>query len=143
MVDALTSVVGTVEPGATLEVAGAPGRVDVEGGGFVQAAEPLRPPGAEPGEVAQPGRLTGAPLPALETTSVEFDEDRFKPNAGTFPALTDPEVVPAADARWLDGDTLVLGATRNGEARAYPIFQLAFHHVANDTLGGKPYLVTF
>ena len=142
-VDALTSVVGTIEPGATLEVAGTPGRVDVEGGGFVQSTDAPTPTEGAPDKGPRPDELTGAPLPALETTSVEFDEDRFKPNAGTFPALTDPELVPAADARWLDDDTLVLGATQNGEARAYPIFQLAFHHVANDTLGGKPYLVTF
>jgi hypothetical protein len=74
---------------------------------------------------------------------VAFEKDRFNAGAGNFPALTDPTVVPAEDARWLDDDTLVLGATQNGEARAYPIFQLQFHHVANDTLGGEPDPVTF
>lgn len=141
--DALTSVIGTVAPGATLEVIGSPGRVDVTGGGFVRA-EPADPTPPTDGAVApRSDQLAGAPLPALETESVTFDEGRFKPNAGTFPALTDPAVVPAEEARWLDDDTLVLGATQNGEARAYPIFQLQFHHVANDTLGGKPYLITF
>ncbi len=142
-VEALISVTGTVEPGATLEVLGSPNRVDVTGGGFVRAepAEPITPPTDPAPE--RPDALTGAPLPALETESVAFDEDRFNPSAGTFPALTDPAVVPAEDARWLDDDTLVLGATQNGEARAYPIFMLTFHHVANDTLGGEPYLVTF
>jgi len=142
-VEALTSVLGTVEAGATLEVAGRPGRVDVSGGGFVRA-EPAESTATSGGTlVARPDELTGAPLPALETASVAFDEDRFNASAGNFPALTDPEVVSASEARWLEDGTLVLGATQNGEARAYPIFQLQFHHVANDTLGGDPYLVTF
>ena len=43
----------------------------------------------------------------------------------------------------MEDEFLVLGAVQNGEARAYPLFQMAFHHVANDELGGEPLLVTF
>jgi hypothetical protein len=32
---------------------------------------------------------------------------------------------------------------QNGEARAYPLFMMTFHHVSNDVLGGESYLVTF
>ena len=46
-------------------------------------------------------------------------------------------------ATWLRDDTLVLGAVQNGDARAYPVFMMTFHHVTNDVLGGEPYLVTF
>ncbi len=37
----------------------------------------------------------------------------------------------------------VLGLTMNGEDRAYPVSILNWHEVVNDTLGGKPVLVTW
>ncbi len=72
-----------------------------------------------------------------------FDRDRLSPLSATFPPLDQPRSVPASEASWLQPDTLVLGAVQGGETRAYPLFIMQFHHVANDTLGGKPYLVTF
>lgn len=64
------------------------------------------------------------------------------PGAG-FIVLDNPEVVSAAKATWLSADELVLGVAWNGEARAYPISQMAYHHIANDEIGGKPFLVTY
>ena len=87
--------------------------------------------------------LTGAPIPPPTVQSAEYDADLANTRAGAFPPLDYPAVVPAGDASWMEGDDLVLGAVQNGEARAYPIFMLTFHHVANDELGGEPYLVTF
>ena len=94
-------------------------------------------------DVSQPsGALTGAPVPPLDRSAAPLDEDRLNLDGGTFPPLVDPAVLPVASATF-DDDTLVLGAVQNGEARAYPIFMMTFHHVANDVLGGEPYLVTF
>ena len=87
--------------------------------------------------------LTGAPVPRLEVQSAEFDADRLNQTAGRFPPLDDPTIVSASEATWMSDDTLVLGAVQNEEARAYPIAMMTFHHVANDVLGGEPYLVTF
>lgn len=87
--------------------------------------------------------LTGAPVPARVAASASFDADRVNAAGGTFPSLDRPAVVPAADATWMRDDDLVLGAVREGQARAYPIFVLTLHHVSNDTLAGAPYLVTF
>ena len=87
--------------------------------------------------------LTGAPVPVLEAQSAEFDASRLNQTAGRFPPLDDPTIVSADEAPWLEAETLVLGAIQNGEARAYPIAMMTFHHVANDVLGGEPYLVTF
>ena len=87
--------------------------------------------------------LTGAPVPRLEVQSAEFDAGRLNQTAGRFPPLDDPTIVSASEATWLEAETLVLGAVQNGEARAYPIAMMTFHHVANDVLGGEPYLVTF
>ena len=87
--------------------------------------------------------LTGAPVPAPTAPTREFDADRFNARGGSFPPLDDPAVVSAEAATWMEADALVLGAVQNGEARAYPLFMMTFHHVANDELGGEPYLVTF
>jgi Protein of unknown function (DUF3179) len=31
----------------------------------------------------------------------------------------------------------------NGASRAYPIRQMGYHHVVNDTLGGVPIIATY
>ena len=104
-------------------------------------AEPAVAPAVE---VAPRGDgLTGAPVPAPEAESAAFDAERVNVRAGSFPPLDYPRVVAAAEATWLRPESLVLGALRNGEARAYPLSMMTFHHVANDELGGEPYLATF
>lgn len=40
-------------------------------------------------------------------------------------------------------DKLVLGVQHQGEARAYPIQLIAYHHQVLDTLAGKPIMVTY
>ena len=117
------------------------------------AAEPATPsaqPPAEPTSAAPAtdagtaaGALTGAPVPQFATAASDFDAGLLNSSAGRFPSLDDPVVVSAAEATWLESETLILGAVQNGEARAYPLSMMRFHHVANDVLGGEPYLVTF
>jgi hypothetical protein len=42
------------------------------------------------------------------------------------------------------GDTsLVIGVAYKGEAKAYPIRYIAYHHQVRDTVGGKPIMVTY
>jgi hypothetical protein len=41
-----------------------------------------------------------------------------------------------------DGD-MVLAVEMNGDAAAYPLRQVAYHHVVQDTIGGIPALVTY
>lgn len=49
-----------------------------------------------------------------------------------------------ADAATFAGDTdLVMAVSRNGEAAAYPIRQLAYHHLVQDTVGRVPIVVTY
>jgi len=38
---------------------------------------------------------------------------------------------------------LIIGVINNGEAKAYPIEFLAYHHQIQDTVGGKPVMVTY
>jgi len=87
--------------------------------------------------------VTGAPVPPLMASVVQEGASRTATGGNRFEPLNDPRVVLPEDATWLSDDTLVLGAVQNGDARAYPIFMMTYHHVANDVLGGQPYLVTF
>lgn len=41
-----------------------------------------------------------------------------------------------------DGD-MVLAVEINGEAVAYPVRQMGYHHVINDVVGGKPITATY
>ena len=60
-----------------------------------------------------------------------------------IPPLTNPPVIRAADAGWLEDSHLVFGVTVNGEARAYPKRILAWHEMAHDTVGGVPLTVVY
>lgn len=48
-----------------------------------------------------------------------------------------------ADENIVDLDRLIVGVTHNGEAKAYPIQFLGYHHQVQDTIGGKPVMVTY
>ncbi len=54
-----------------------------------------------------------------------------------IPAADNPDVVPAAEARWLDDEDIVFGVVVNGEARAYPRQIMEVREMVNDTLGGR------
>jgi hypothetical protein len=43
----------------------------------------------------------------------------------------------------VNSDRLVIGIVNNGEAKAYPIRFLGYHHQVQDTIGGKPVIVTY
>lgn len=43
----------------------------------------------------------------------------------------------------VDEGSVVIGVERNGEARAYPVRFLVYHHQVQDTVGGRPVLVTY
>jgi hypothetical protein len=60
-----------------------------------------------------------------------------------FVPLDDPAFIPAGAAAFLGDDDLVLGYAQEGEARAYPVSMLFWHHIINDTVQGVPLLVTY
>jgi hypothetical protein len=43
----------------------------------------------------------------------------------------------------VDGNRLVIGIVNNGEAKAYPVQFLGYHHQVQDTIGGKPVIITY
>ena len=79
----------------------------------------------------------------LEPSAVPVDEILAAgPPRDGIPALTDPDVVAASKASWQD-DEVVLGVEAGAEARAYPLSILVWHEIVNDTVGGKPLLVSY
>jgi hypothetical protein len=60
-----------------------------------------------------------------------------------FAPLPDAGYVRAANADFVKPEDLVLGVVVNGEAVAYPVNQLAYHHVVNDSVGGVPIVATY
>ncbi len=59
-----------------------------------------------------------------------------------FHHLDHPQFQAARDAH-IDKDDMVLAVHINGEARAYPIREMAYHHVVNDTVGREPIVSTY
>jgi hypothetical protein len=43
----------------------------------------------------------------------------------------------------VDEEAVVVGVEHNGEARAYPVRFIVYHHQVRDTIGGKPVMVTY
>lgn len=60
-----------------------------------------------------------------------------------IPALDRPRFVAAAGADFLDDTDRVLGVSRNGVIKAYPIRILDYHEIVNDTFGGEAIVVTY
>ncbi len=61
-----------------------------------------------------------------------------------FVPLDNPVMIPASEVTWLAEDSIVLGVVHpSGEVHAFPADMMAYHHVANTTIAGEPYLVTY
>lgn len=52
-------------------------------------------------------------------------------------------VLQNVSANKVKDDRLVIGVEINGEAKAYPIQYIGYHHQVRDELGGKPIIVTY
>jgi len=52
-------------------------------------------------------------------------------------------LMASANKNKVDPGRLVIGVTLNGEAKAYPIQFLGFHHQVQDTIGGSPVMITY
>jgi len=60
-----------------------------------------------------------------------------------FNPLTNPAYAKIADAGFVNDDDRLLAVTINGEAVAYPIKFMGYHHVVQDTVGGTPIAATY
>ena len=70
-------------------------------------------------------------------------EPRQRPATGRrFVPLDDPLFLAIDQSEFAD-DELVLGVEWAGEARAYPVRMLRYHHIINDSVDGSPFLITY
>lgn len=60
-----------------------------------------------------------------------------------FKPLPNAGFAKVNDAGFVSEDDMVLAVELNGDAAAYPVRQIAYHHVVQDTIGGIPVLVTY
>lgn len=118
----------------------------------VQSSLPTPPsPGdpVPPSPGVQSPRATPQQTPAAEgrdaTARASAGNARRAPGGrgGGFVPLDNPVFMPAIEASHLGDDDLVLGYEFRGEARAYPLDMMRFHHIANDTVAGTPVLITY
>jgi hypothetical protein len=49
----------------------------------------------------------------------------------------------ANEAQFIDDKDMVMAIEVNGEAVAYPVRQMAYHHIVNDVVGGRPITATY
>ena len=60
-----------------------------------------------------------------------------------FEPLPNAAFARVNDAGFVSEGDMVLAVELNGDAAAYPVRQIAYHHVVQDTIGGIPVLVTY
>lgn len=60
-----------------------------------------------------------------------------------FSPIDEARFVTVTAASFLEPEHLVLGVAIGGEAKAYPIGMLTYHHIVNDQLAGEPYVATY
>ena len=75
-------------------------------------------------------------LAATALARVNVFEKMFRP-------LPRAQYAAVHDATFVDDDDMVMTVAHAGEAAAYPIRQLAYHHVVQDVVGGLPVVVTY
>ena len=60
-----------------------------------------------------------------------------------FNPLKQTAFAKVSEASFVSEKDMVLAVTINGEAVAYPVRQMAYHHVVHDTVGGVPIVATY
>ena len=60
-----------------------------------------------------------------------------------FNPLPNPAYAGASEAAFIDNGDYVIAVELNGDAAAYPIRQMAYHHIVHDIVGGVPLVVTY
>jgi hypothetical protein len=59
-----------------------------------------------------------------------------------FHPIDGPQFVAQSESK-LDPKEMIMAVRFGGDARAYPISQMAYHHVLNDVVAGVPIVATY
>jgi hypothetical protein len=80
----------------------------------------------------------------LANALIPIDEIRSGgPPRDGIPAIDRPRFVNADAAEFLQASDRVLGITRNGVSKAYPVAILNWHEIVNDRVANEPIVITF
>lgn len=80
----------------------------------------------------------------LSTHAIPVEEiRRGGPPKDGIPAILQPKFVRANEATFLHAQDRILGVNQGGEAKAYPIKILNWHEVVNDTVNGRPVVISY
>ena len=60
-----------------------------------------------------------------------------------FNPLANAAYAKASEAGFVDEGDIVMAVESNGEAAAYPVRLMAYHHLVQDTVGGTPIVATY
>jgi hypothetical protein len=60
-----------------------------------------------------------------------------------FNPLLNADYARIDEAGFVADSDMVMAIKINGDAVAYPVLQMAYHHVVNDVVGGKPITATY
>jgi len=60
-----------------------------------------------------------------------------------FNPLANATYAKVAAAQFVEEGDIVMSVEKNGEAAAYPIRLMAYHHLVQDTVGGTPIVATY
>lgn len=60
-----------------------------------------------------------------------------------FHPLANAAYAKTSDAGFVTDGDIVMAVENNGEAVAYPVRQMAYHHVVQDVVGGTPIIATY
>ena len=60
-----------------------------------------------------------------------------------IPAISNPKLIAAIEADYLEADDRIVGIEINGEARAYPVSILNWHEIVNDRIGERYFAITY
>ncbi|CAN5531587.1 hypothetical protein BH10ACI2_BH10ACI2_24660 [soil metagenome] len=60
-----------------------------------------------------------------------------------FNPLSNPNFAKASEADFVADGAMVMAVKINGDAVAFPVLQMAYHHVVQDVVGGTPITATY
>ncbi len=60
-----------------------------------------------------------------------------------FNPLANATYAKASAAQFVNDGDIIMSVEQNGEAAAYPIRLMAYHHLVQDTVGGTPIVATY
>jgi len=60
-----------------------------------------------------------------------------------FQPIADPQYARVAAVKWLADSDMVIAVEIAGDAVAFPVKQLGYHHIVNTSVGGQPVIGTY